>query len=169
MASPGCCRSRRHDTYSRRPVLPLQANAAFAAFYVFIHNDLVASVIIPVPDYASCASHPTLAYGSRWSLPPLARYWQHRRVLRPRRVFESGKLGLTPLLHRLRQRPRHRLPTRQLPRPRHRLLLCVLGSGKNGVCIHPRRAHGSGKTMAAPRPLRLGLLRLRYRHPRRLP
>ena len=36
---------------SRRPAWPLQAAAAFDAFYVFVHNDHVASFIILVPDY----------------------------------------------------------------------------------------------------------------------
>ena len=34
---------------SRRPAWPLQAAAAFAAFYVFVHHDLVASVIFSSP------------------------------------------------------------------------------------------------------------------------
>ena len=90
--------------------------------------------------------------------------------LRPRRVPESGKLGPAPRLHRPRQcLLRHRLPPLRLPRLRHRrLLLRILGSGKIGVCLRPRRAPSSGKTMAAPRPRRLGLHRLRHRHPLRL-
>jgi hypothetical protein len=53
--------------------------------------------------------------------------------------------------------------------PRPRVLLRVLGFGTTGVCLCPRRASGSGKVMAAPRPRRLGLHRLRHRYSRRLP
>jgi hypothetical protein len=53
--------------------------------------------------------------------------------------------------------------------PRPCVRLRVLGFGITGVCLHPRRAPGSGKAMATPRPRRLGLHRLRHRSPRRLP
>jgi hypothetical protein len=52
-----------------------------------------------------------------------------------------------------------------LPRPCCRLRLCLLGSGKTGVCLHPGHAPGSGKTRDVPRPRRLRLHRLRHRHP----
>jgi hypothetical protein len=45
----------------------------------------------------------------------------------------------------------------------------VLGSGKTVVCLRPRHAPRSGTPMAAPRPRRLRLHRLRHHHPRRLP
>jgi hypothetical protein len=41
---------------------------------------------------------------------------------------------------------------------------CVLGSGKTAVCLRRGHAPSSGITMAAPRPRRLGLHRLRHHH-----
>ena len=43
---------------SRRPAWPLQAVAAFADFYIFVHYDLVASVIVSSP---TTSSTPTTA------------------------------------------------------------------------------------------------------------
>ena len=89
------------------------------------------------------------------SSPTRSRVWQARIGASSSSASTTSSSASTPL---------------RLPRPRHRrVLLCILGSGKTGVCVRPRRAPSSGKTMAAPRPRRLGLHRLRHRHPQRLP
>jgi hypothetical protein len=91
-------------------------------------------------------------------VPALARrYWQHRQVpsssTRPRvtksRVSASSSSASTT--------SSSASTSSMLPPQRHRLLLCVLSSGKIAVCLHTRRAPSSGKTRSAHRPRRFGL------------